>query len=78
MERIAKALGGTSAAQSVFDLAAGAGATMALKDLDMRSADLDRACEIAMTNPYRNPRPLEAGAIRQLLQDAFDGVRPSC
>lgn len=77
MERIARALGGTSAAQSVFDLASGAGATMALKDIDMRGADLDRACRIAMTNPYWNPRPLEAGAIRQLLQDAFDGIRPS-
>jgi maleylacetate reductase len=29
-----------------------------------------------MQNQYPNPRPLERGAIRQLLQDAFEGKRP--
>jgi maleylacetate reductase len=27
-------------------------------------------------NQYPNPRPLERGAIRALLQRAFDGTRP--
>jgi alcohol dehydrogenase class IV len=77
MQRIATALGGHDAAQSVYDLAQGAGAGMALKAFGLRSADLDRACDIALQNRYPNPRPLEAQAIRQLLQDAFDGVRPT-
>lgn len=76
MERIARALGGRSAAQSVFDLARANGAPVALRDIGMQAGDLDRACEIAMQNQYPNPRPLERGAIRQLLQDAFEGNRP--
>ncbi|MDZ4101133.1 MAG: maleylacetate reductase, partial [Hydrogenophaga sp.] len=76
MARIASALGGTVAAQGVFDLARDNGAPVALKDIGMQEADLDRACEIAMSNQYPNPRALEAGAIRRLLQDAFEGRRP--
>jgi hypothetical protein len=43
----------------------------------MQATDLDRACDIALQNQYPNPRPLERGAIRQLLQDAFEGRRPA-
>jgi maleylacetate reductase len=77
MRTIAKALGGTSAAQAVFDLARDNRAPTALRDIGMKQADVDRACDIALQNQYPNPRPLEPGAIRQLLQDAFDGRRPS-
>jgi alcohol dehydrogenase class IV len=76
MLAIAQALGGSSAAQAVFDLAKNNGAPTALKDIGMQEADLDKAAGIAMQNQYPNPRPLERVAIRQLLQDAFDGVRP--
>ncbi len=76
MQRIAQALGGSSAAQAVFDLAKDNGAPVALRDIGMKAADLDRACEIALQNQYPNPRPLERGAIRQLLQDACEGARP--
>jgi maleylacetate reductase len=77
MERIARALKGTSAPQSVFDLARSNGAPVALRDIGMQESDLDRACDIAMQNQYPNPRPLDAAAIRQLLQDAFEGRRPA-
>ncbi|MDR7092578.1 maleylacetate reductase [Hydrogenophaga laconesensis] len=76
MERIARALGGANAAQAVFDLAHANGAPVALKDIGLKDSDLDKACDIAMSNQYPNPRPLERHAIRQLLQDAFEGVRP--
>jgi alcohol dehydrogenase class IV len=76
MRRIARALGGASAAQAVFDLARDNGAAVALRDIGMKEADLDRACQIALQNQYANPRPLERDTIRQLLQDAFDGSRP--
>ncbi len=76
MQRIARALGGASAAQAVYDLAKANGAPVALRDIGLKEGDLDKACEIAMSNQYPNPRPLERGAIRQLLQDAFEGVRP--
>jgi len=76
MQRIARALGGASAAQAVYDLAKNNGAPVALKDIGMKEADLDKACDIALQNQYPNPRPLERAAIRQLFQDAFEGVRP--
>ncbi len=76
MRAIAAALSGSSAAQAVFDLAKNNGAPVALKDIGMKEADLDKACDIALQNQYPNPRPLERAAIRQLLQHAFEGVRP--
>ena len=76
MRRVARALGGKSAAQAVYDLAKDNGATMGLRALGMKEADLDKACALALQNRYPNPRPLEAVAIRQLLQDAWEGVRP--
>lgn len=76
MQAIAQALQGRSAAQAVFDLAQNNGAPVALRDIGMKASDLDRACDIAMQNQYPNPQPLERGAIRQLLQDAFEGARP--
>lgn len=79
MQRIARALGRSDghAAQAVFDLAQASGAPVALKDIGMKAEDLDRACEIALQNQYPNPRPLEADAIRQLLENAFEGRRPN-
>ena len=76
MQAIAQALQGRSAAQAVFDLAQNNGAPVALRDIGMKASDLDQACDIAMQNQYPNPRPLERAAIRQLLQDAFEGVWP--
>lgn len=77
MERIARALQGRSAAQAVFDLALHNGAPVALKDIGLREQDLDRACDIAMQNQYPNPRPLERAALRELLQNAYEGTRPA-
>ncbi len=83
MARIRRALGTpsqTSAAAGLFDLALNNGAPVALKDIGMKEADLDPAAEIATSNPYWNPRPIgvaQRADIRQLLQDAYDGVRPA-
>ena len=75
--RVGKALGGSSGPQAVYDLAKDNGAPVALRDIGMKESDLDKACDIAMSNQYPNPRPLERAALRQLLQDAFEGVRPA-
>ncbi|MEO5669152.1 MAG: iron-containing alcohol dehydrogenase, partial [Ramlibacter sp.] len=77
MARIAKALDAPDAAQGVFDLAQENGAPTSLREIGMKAQDLERACDIALQNQYPNPRPLERAALRQLLQDAFDGARPS-
>ena len=52
------------------------GAPMALRDLGLKEDDLDRAADIAVMNPYWNPRPVERGAIRDLLQRAWEGAMP--
>ncbi len=82
MARIERALGCAgrpSAAAGLYDLARDNGAPVALKDIGMQEADLDRAAEIAVSNPYWNPRPFGKGQladIRALLQQAYEGVRP--
>ncbi len=76
MRRIARALGTERAAPGVFDLAQRHGAAVGLRDLGMPADGLDRAADLAVQNQYPNPRALERGAIRALLQDAFDGKRP--
>jgi alcohol dehydrogenase class IV len=65
-----------SAPRSVFDLAKDHGAPTALRDLGMPADGLDRAADLAVSNQYPNPRPLERGAIRELLQRAYEGARP--
>ncbi len=79
MAKIAQALGGKSGISgpaAVFDLARDNGAAVALRDLGLKEADLDKACDIAVQNQYPNPRPLDRVALRQLLQNAWEGVRP--
>ncbi|MCW5651557.1 MAG: maleylacetate reductase [Ramlibacter sp.] len=79
MQRIARALKAPTAAAGLFDLARDNGAPVALRDLGMQLQDLDRAADIAVSNPYWNPRPIGAAQrddIRALLQRAYDGTRP--
>lgn len=65
-----------SPGQALYDFAAEIGAPLALRDLGLAEADLDRAAEIASRNAYWNPRPIDRPSIRALLQDAWEGARP--
>ena len=76
MARVAKALGGDDAATGLFDLASGLGAQMALKSMGMPKDGIDEAVDQAMSNAYWNPKPLAKEGLRQLLADAYEGVRP--
>ncbi len=76
MARVARALRVADPAGGLFDLARSSGAPTALRDIGMPEEGLDRAADLAVANPYWNPRPIERDAIRALLQDAFDGRRP--
>ncbi len=76
MSRIARALGTHSAAEGLYDLAASLGAPTSLAALGMKPGDLDRAADIAVQNPYYNPRPITRDGIRALLENAFEGCRP--
>lgn len=76
MRRIAAALGASDAAQGIYDLIGKLGAPRALKDIGMPADGIDKAVDLALTARYPNPRPLEREALRTLLQNAYEGVRP--
>jgi alcohol dehydrogenase class IV len=77
MRVVADALGASDAAQGLYDLAVRLGAPVALRDIGMPADGLDRAATLATENPYYNPRAIDYAGVRQLLEDAFRGVRPS-
>ena len=77
MARVANALGAKSAAAGLYDLGVALGAKMALKDFGVNEKDLDRAADLAVQNPYYNPRPVTRDGIRTLLDAAFYGRRPA-
>lgn len=76
MFRIARALGSENAALGVFELGRELGISSGLREIGMQESDLDRACELALSNPYWNPRPIERGPLRSLLQDAWSASAP--
>ena len=73
MSRIAAALGVADAARGLFALARDNGAPTSLAAIGMKQSSLDRAADIAVANPYWNPRPIERDGIRALLDDAWFG-----
>jgi maleylacetate reductase len=77
MIRMAHALYAEDATQALFDLARQLGAPTALSALGLKRGDLDRAAALATHSPYSNPALATRDGIRRLLEDAFDGVRPS-
>jgi maleylacetate reductase len=74
--RMGHALGADDPAAALYDLAKSNGAPYSLRELGMAEGDLDRAADIAVANPYWNPRAIEREGIRALLQRAWDGSRP--
>ncbi len=77
MARLSKALGGGDPATVLYDLADRLGATMSLEDLGMPPDGVEAAVEQAMSNAYWNPRPLEHAALKELLERANTGERPT-
>jgi maleylacetate reductase len=79
-ERVAHALGAgaSEAAGGLYDLAEALGAPTALADIGMQESDLDEAVSLVLEKvPADNPRPVDEAGIRELLEDAFSGRRPT-
>jgi len=86
MVRIARALGAgpagpgrPDAATALYELAAAVGARRSLAEIGMPAGEpsaLDRAADLAVANPYWNPRPIDRAAIRELLERALAGTPP--
>lgn len=68
--------GGSSPGDALWSFASRLGAPLALRDIGLREADLDRASEIALSKPYWNPRDITKEGIRALLQNAWSGTHP--
>ena len=77
MNRIRRALSVNHAATGIYELAKMLGSPLALKDIGMPYDGLDKAADIAVANPYPNPRPLERAPIRTLLENAYHGHAPA-
>jgi maleylacetate reductase len=76
MARISRAIGAADASQGLFELAKRLGAKVALRDIGMPESGIDKAADLAVTNAYWNPRPLERDAIRDLIARAWAGEPP--
>lgn len=76
MARIARALGVDDAPSGLFDLLQSVGKVTSLAELGMAETGLDKAADLAVQNPYYNPRPVSRDGVREMLQAAFEGRRP--
>ena len=77
MAAIARALGADSAAGGLHRLALSLGAPTAQREIGMPESGLDEVADLAVANPYPNPRPLDRAGIRRWLDDAFFGRPPA-
>lgn len=76
MAAIARALGTTDGPVGIYELTQKAASKRSLAEMGLSEADLDKATDIALENPYYNPRPITREGIRDMLQAAFEGRTP--
>jgi len=74
---VARALGGADGTSALVNLASRLGSPQSLKSLGMPESGIDRAADLAVQNPYWNPRPIERGAVRALIAAAWAGDTPT-
>ncbi|MFD5407304.1 maleylacetate reductase [Streptomyces griseorubiginosus] len=67
----------TDPATHLWDLAGRLGAPRSLRELGMAKGDIDRIVDVALTNPYANPREVTAEALGRLLRSAWSGQPPA-
>jgi len=77
LEPLAQLLGSQTAGGGLFDLSKRLGAPTSLKSVGVSEDDLQKAADAAVENPYWNPRPVTREGIRELLQNAYEGQRPT-
>lgn len=75
MEKLATALPDSEgdAIKGLNVLLARLGVKRALADYGLKEGDVDRAAELAVANPYWNPREIEKAPVRELIRRAFAG-----
>jgi alcohol dehydrogenase class IV len=73
MAKLARALECDDAIQGLNVLLGKLGVKKGLKDLGMPQNGIDKAADLAVRNPYWNPRPIEREGIRELIRRAWAG-----
>jgi alcohol dehydrogenase class IV len=63
-------------AEGLYDLLQKLGAKKSLREFGLSHADLEHAADLAVKNPYYNPRPVTRDGVLELLKAAYDGRRP--
>ena len=76
VDKIARALGVEDAPAGISALSRMVGAPQSLRELGMPERGIDEATDVALSNPYWNPRPLERRGIRELIGRAWSGEQP--
>ena len=73
-----RALGGASdPARELWELAGRLGAPRSLAELGMAEADIARVADLAVAQPYANPRPVTRDGVEALLRAAWAGHPPA-
>ncbi len=74
---LSRALGGVpDPARELWELAGRLGAPRSLAELGMHEEDIPRIAELAVANPYANPRPVTRDGVESLLRAAWAGGPP--
>ena len=76
MAAMAKALGVSDPTRGLYDLERRLGAPQSLREIGMPEDGIDRAADLAVSNPYWNPREVERDAVRELIARAWRGEPP--
>jgi maleylacetate reductase len=74
--KIATALSTDDAPRGIYELSGKVGAPRALREIGMPEEGIDEATDLALSNPYWNPRPLTRQGIRNLIARAWAGKEP--
>lgn len=79
MARLANALRDSEgdAVRGINALYSRLGVGLSLRSLGMPEDGIDKAADTAVSNPYKNPRPLERDALRELIRHAWNGEQAS-
>ena len=77
LKPVADALGVEMPGLGLFDYAKSLGAPTTLAELGMPEDGIDQAADLAVANPYWNPRDIERPLIRRLIEKAYHGIPPA-
>jgi maleylacetate reductase len=77
MDRIAGALSHAGAADGLFELGRLIGIPQSLRELGMPEEGIAQVADLAVANPYWNPRPVGRDEIFVLLARAWEGTPPA-